>query len=71
MNTLLKPVIQLVPTLHYFNKFRNLNTEVDVCVQFKYLSTRSESCTLYIDHSTDYGLPLKKYYNQFVYLFVL
>jgi hypothetical protein len=59
MTTLLKPVIILVPTFQYFNKFWNLNTEVDICVQFKYLSTRPYSCTLYIDHSTDYILPLE------------
>ena len=49
MNTLLKPVIKLIPTFHYFNIFWNLNTEVDICVQFKYLSTRPCNCTYYID----------------------
>jgi hypothetical protein len=34
---------------HYFNIFWNLNTEVDICVQFKYLSTRPCNCTYYID----------------------
>ena len=59
MTTLLKPVIILVPTFQSFNKFWNLNTEVDICVQFKYLCTRPYSCTLYINHSTDYILPLE------------
>jgi hypothetical protein len=49
MNTFLKPVIKLIPTFHYFNIFWNLNTEVDICVQFKYLSTRPCNCTYYID----------------------
>ena len=70
MNTFLKPVIKLVPTFQYFNIFWNLNTEVDICVQFKYLSTRPCNCTYYIDHSTNCVLPLRKYYYLFVYLFV-
>ena len=41
MNTLLNPVIKLVPTLQYFNKFRNLNTEVDISVQYWTLITQS------------------------------
>ena len=70
MNKFVKPVIKLVPTFQYFNIFWNLNTEVDICVQFKYLSTRPCNCTYYIYHSTDYVLPLRKYYNLFVYLIV-
>jgi hypothetical protein len=70
MNKFLKPVIKLVPTFQYLNIFWNLNTEVDTCVQFKYLSTRPCNYTYYIVHSTDYVLSLRKYYNLFVYLFV-
>jgi len=50
MNKLVRSVIKLVPTFQYFINLWNLNKVVDICLQFKYLSTRPCSYTQYIDY---------------------